>query len=37
MGLYRGWRVGGGGGGALCSQSFLDPRMHENYAFVCVC
>ena len=35
MGLYRGWWVGGGG--ALCSQSFLDPRMHENYAFVCVC
>ena len=32
MGLYRGWR--GGGGGAMSS---LDPRMHEDYAFVCVC
>ena len=29
--------VGGGGGGALCPQSSLDPRMHEDYAFVCVC
>ena len=36
MGLYRGWR-GGGGGGALYPQSSLDPRMHEDYAFVCVC
>ena len=32
MGLYRGWRVGGGG-----AMSSLDPRMHEDYAFVCVC
>ena len=37
MGLYRGWRGGGGGGGALYPQSSLDPRMHEDYAFVCVC
>ena len=36
MGLYKGWR-GGGGGGALCPQFFLDPPMHEDYAFVCVC
>ena len=34
MGLYRGLRVGGG---ALCPQSSLDPRMHEDCAFVCVC
>ena len=34
MGLYRGWRGGGGGGGAMSS---LDPRMHEDYAFVRVC
>ena len=34
MGLYRGWR---GGGGALYPFSSLDPRMHEDYAFVCVC
>ena len=33
MGLYRGWP---GGGGALCPQSSLDPRMYEDYAFVCV-
>ena len=32
MGLYRGWR--GGGGGAMSS---LDPRMHKDCAFVCVC
>ena len=31
MGLYRGLREG-----ALCSQSSLDPRMREDYAFVCV-
>ena len=38
MGLYRGlWGGGGGGGGgALCPQSSLDPRMHEDYACVCV-
>ena len=35
MGLYRGGWVGGGGG-ALCPQSSLDPRMHEDYACVCV-
>ena len=23
-------------GGALCPQFSLDPRMHEDYAFVCV-
>ena len=34
MGLYRGWRGGGGGGGAMSS---LDPRMHKDCAFVCVC
>ena len=33
MGLYR----GGGGGGGSVSQSSLAPRMHEDYAFVCVC
>ena len=33
--LYRGWR--GGGGGTLCPQSSLDPRIHKDYAFVCVC
>ena len=33
MGLYMGWR----GGGTLCPQFSLDPRMHEDYAFVCVC
>ena len=33
MGLYRGWR-GGGGGGAMSS---LDPRMYKDCAFVCVC
>ena len=32
MGLYRGWRAGGGS----VPQSSLDPRMHEDYAFVCV-
>ena len=35
MGLYR-VGGGGGGGGALCPQSSLDPRLHEDYAFVCV-
>ena len=35
MGLYRGSR--GGGGGALYPQSSLDPRMHEDYAFVYFC
>ena len=46
MGLYRGLRGGGGGGGGgsvpqwgggSVPQSALDPRMHEDYAFVCVC
>ena len=36
MGLYRSWRGGGGGGGSVRLVS-LDPRMHEDYAFVCVC
>ena len=31
MGRYRGWW---GGGGAMSS---LDPRMHKDCAFVCVC
>ena len=35
MGLYRGWQGGGGGGGRALSS--LDPRIHEDYAFVCVC
>ena len=35
MGLYRGWQCGGVG--ALCPQFSLDPRMHEDYAFVYVC
>ena len=34
MGLYRGWREGGGGSVPLAS---LDMRMHEDYASVCVC
>ena len=33
MGLYRGWR---GGGGGSVPQSSLDQRMCEDYAFVCV-
>ena len=37
MGLYRGWRAGGGGGGGSVPQSSLDPLMHEDYAFDCVC
>ena len=42
MGLYRGWRVcvcvwGGGGSVPQSSLASLDPRMHEDYAFVCVC
>ena len=38
MGFYRGWRGWGGGGMvALCPQSSLHLRMHEDYAFVCVC
>ena len=39
MGLYRGWRGGGGGGGSVTHSSLasLDPRMHEDYAFVYVC
>ena len=36
MGLYRGWQ-GGGGGGALCPQFSLDPRMHEDYVYVSAC
>ena len=32
MGLYRGWR--GWGVGAMSS---LDPRMHKDCVFVCVC
>ena len=36
MGLYRGCGGGGGGGGSVPLAS-LDPRMHEDYAFVCVC
>ena len=32
MGLYRGW----GGLEALCPLNSLDPRMHEDYAFVCL-
>ena len=32
MGLYKGWR----GGGGFVPQSSLDPCMHEDYAFVCV-
>ena len=35
MGVYRGRR-----GGGLCAPVFpgyLDPRMHEDYAFMCVC
>ena len=33
MGIYRGWR-GGGGSVPLAS---LDPHMYEDYASVCVC
>ena len=29
--------MGGGGGGALYPQSSLDPRMHEDFDFMCVC
>ena len=38
MGLYRGLREAlcGRLWGALCPQSSLDPRMREDYAFVCV-
>ena len=38
MRLYRGWR-GGGGGGSVPQSSLasLDPRMQEDYAFVCLC
>ena len=35
MGFYRGWR-GGGGSVPQSSLASLDPRMHEDYAFVCV-
>ena len=37
MGLYRGLRGGGGGSLPQSSLAFLDPRMHEDYVFVCVC
>ena len=39
MGHYRGWHGGGGGRGSVPQSSLasLDPRMHEDYAFVCVC
>ena len=37
MGLYRGWRGGGGSSVSQSSLASLDPRMHEDYAFVCVC
>ena len=36
MGLYRGLR-GGGGSLPQSSLAFMDPRMHEDYVFVCVC
>ena len=35
MGLYRGWRVEGSV--PQSSLASLDPSMHEDYAFVCVC
>ena len=37
MGLYRGWRGGGGGEGGSVTQSSLAARLYEDYAFMRVC